>query len=63
MPEYMYILSKYIHYQYNQKSTSVTIKYNVKNPSNPTGVTIKGSLTKAQYYSYSKKDNKIYKFQ
>lgn len=55
MPEYMYILSKYIHYQYNQKSTSVTIKYNVKNPSNPTGVTIKGSLTKAQYYSYSKK--------
>lgn len=55
MPEYMYILSKTIYYQYNKKTTSVTIKYNIKNPSKASGVTIKGSLSKSQYYSYSKK--------
>lgn len=66
MQEYMYLLSKTIYYKYNKKTTQVDIKYNIKNPTSPTGATIKGSFTKAQYYSYAKslityvdKNNKI----
>jgi hypothetical protein len=54
MPEYMYLLGMTIYYKYNKKTTQVAIKYNIKNPSSPTGATIKGSLTKAQYYAYAK---------
>ena len=54
MPEYMYLLGMTIYYKYNKKTTQVAIKYNIKNPSSPTGATIKGSLTKAQYYTYAK---------
>lgn len=54
MQEYLYMLSKTIYYKYNKKTTQITIKYNIKNPISPTGVTIKGKLTKAQYYTYAK---------
>ncbi|WP_158082512.1 pseudomurein-binding repeat-containing protein [Methanobrevibacter arboriphilus] len=54
MPEYIYLLGMTIYYKYNKKTTQVSIKYNIKNPSSPTGATIKGSLTKAQYYVYAK---------
>lgn len=54
MQEYLYMLSKTIYYKYNKKTTQINIKYNIKNPTSPNGVTIKGKLTKAQYYSYAK---------
>ncbi len=54
MTEYMYLLSVSIYYKYNKKTSQISIKYNVKNPSSPSGATIKGSLTKAQYYAYAK---------
>lgn len=54
MPEYMYILSKAVYYNYNKKITAITIKYNINNPCKPTGVNIKGKLTKTEYYSYAK---------
>jgi hypothetical protein len=53
MPEYMYILSMTIYYKYNKKTTEITIKYNIDNLSGPTGSTIQGKLTKAEYYKYS----------
>jgi len=54
MNEYTYMLSKTIYYKYNKKTTPITIKYDINNPSKATGVNIKGKLTKTQYYTYSK---------
>jgi len=54
MNEYAYMLSKTIYYKYNKKTTKITIKYDIKNPSKPVGVNIKGKLTKKQFYTYSK---------
>lgn len=54
MNEYAYMLSKTIYYKYNKKTTKITIKYDINNPSKPAGVNIYGKLTKAQYYTYSK---------
>lgn len=54
MNEYAYMLSKTIYYKYLKKTTKITIKYDINNPTKPTGVNIKGKLTKAQYYTYSK---------
>ena len=59
MNEYAYLLSKTIYAKYNKKTNKITIKYDIKNPSNANGVNIKGKLTKKQYYSYSVK---LYKF-
>ncbi|MBZ9571033.1 transglutaminase domain-containing protein [Methanobrevibacter sp. TMH8] len=54
MQEYLYLLSGTIYYKYNKKTTQIAIRYNIKNPSSPNGVNLKGKLTKAQYYSYAK---------
>ncbi|KZX12832.1 pseudomurein-binding repeat-containing protein [Methanobrevibacter curvatus] len=54
MSEYLNLLSMTIYNKYNKKTSAITIKYNIKNPTKASGVNIKGKLTKAQYYSYSK---------
>ncbi|MGL4669184.1 MAG: pseudomurein-binding repeat-containing protein [Methanobacteriaceae archaeon] len=54
MPEYLYLLSMTISNKYNKKSSSITIKYNIKDPTKPTGNSIKGKISKLQYYTYSK---------
>ena len=53
MPEYMYLLSMTIYYKYNKKTTKNTVKCNIGDPGSPTGSTIQGKLTKAQYYKYA----------
>lgn len=54
IPEYTYLLSKTIYYKHNKKNTDVMVKYDVKNPTKPTGTKIKGKLTSKQYYTYVK---------
>ena len=54
MQEYMYLLSKTIDAKYKKKTSQITIKYNIRNPTKASGVTIKGKFSKAQYYSYAK---------
>lgn len=54
IPEYTYLMSKTIYYKYNKKTTDVVIKYDIKNPTKPTGTKIKGKLTSKQYYTYIK---------
>jgi len=54
MNEYAYLLSKTIHAKYNKKTNAITIKYDIKNPSKASGVNIKGKLTRAQYYTFSR---------
>jgi hypothetical protein len=51
MPEMYYLLTKVVVDKYNTGAIGapITIKYNVKNPSSPSGVSVSGSLTKAQY--------------
>lgn len=53
MPEFMYLLSKTITYKYKKISSSVTVKYNVKNPTKPTGSTIKAKMSSKYYYKYA----------
>jgi len=53
MPEYMYLLCMTIYYKYNKETTENTIKYNVGDPSGPTGSAIQGKLSKEQYCKYS----------
>ena len=54
MSEFMYILSKTITYKYNKITSSIKVKYNVKNPSKASGNNIKGTISSKTYYSYAK---------
>lgn len=54
MSEYMYILSKTITYKYNKITSSIKVKYDVKNPSKASGNSIKGSISSKSYYTYAK---------
>lgn len=54
MSEYMYILSKTLTYKYNKITSSIKVKYEVKNPSKPSGNSIKGTISSKTYYSYAK---------
>jgi len=55
MPEFMYLLSKTIEYKYKKSNSQVTIKYDVKNPTKPTGNNIKGTVSSKDYYNYTKR--------
>lgn len=54
MSEFMYILSKTITYKYNKITSSIKVKYDVKNPSKASGNSIKGTISSKTYYSYAK---------
>jgi len=53
MPEFMYLISKTIVYKYKKITSSVTVKYNVKNPTKPSGSTIKAKMDSKHYYQYA----------
>ncbi|MGL4669195.1 MAG: pseudomurein-binding repeat-containing protein, partial [Methanobacteriaceae archaeon] len=53
MPEFMYLMSKTINYKYNNIKSSITVKYNIKNPVSPTGNSINKQISKKTYYSLS----------
>lgn len=53
MEEYMSISSTTIYYKNKKLKKDVVVKYGIKSPKSPTGSTIKGKLTKTQYYKYS----------
>lgn len=53
MPEYMYLLSRTVQYKYEKSNSQVTVKYNVKNPTGPSGDNIKGKISAADCQDYS----------
>lgn len=53
MPEFMYLLAKTIQYKYKKISSPVTIKYDVNNPTKPTGTNIIGKISSKNYYDYT----------
>jgi len=55
MQEYTYLLSKVIVNKQSKKSSAIAVKYDIKNPSLPSGVNIKGKLTKNQYVDLAKR--------
>ena len=59
MPEYMYLVSRAITLKYLKSSSSVTIIWNVKNPSKLSGSKIKKKVSKSMYYDWAKR---TYKF-
>ena len=59
MPEYQYLVSRAIALKYSKSSSSVTIIWNVKNPSKPSGSNIKKTISKSRYYDLAKR---TYKF-
>lgn len=58
MPEYMYLVSKAIALKYSKSTSSVTIKWNIKNPTSPSGSTIKKTVSKSIYYDWVKRTYK-----
>lgn len=55
MPEYMYLVSKAISLKYSKSSSSVDIKWNTKDPTSPSGSTIKRTVSKSVYYDLAKR--------
>jgi transglutaminase-like putative cysteine protease len=55
LPEFMYLLAKTIEYKYEKNNDQISVKYNVKNPTKPTGVDIKGKVSQNDYYDYAKR--------
>lgn len=55
MPEFMYLVSKAIALKCAKSSSSVTILWNVKNPTSPSGSTIKKTISKSTYYNWAKR--------
>ncbi|MBZ9570808.1 hypothetical protein KQY27_04505 [Methanobrevibacter sp. TMH8] len=51
MPEFMYLMSKTINNKYKGITSSITVKYTIKNPTSPVGNSIKKSITKKTYNS------------
>lgn len=49
----MYILSKTITYKYNKIISDIKLKYIVKNPVNPSGNNVKGTISSKTYYNYA----------
>ncbi len=55
MPEFLYVMSKTIDNKYNKKSSSIATKFNIENPSKPSGTWVKGNIYSVYYYDYAKK--------
>jgi len=53
MPEVMYIFSKTVEYKYKGVDSKVTIKYDVKNPTGPSGTNIKGKISSEDIFDYT----------
>lgn len=55
IPEFMYLLAKTIEYKYEKNNAQITVKYNVKNPTKPTGTDIKGKISSEDCIDYTKR--------
>ncbi|KZX15403.1 pseudomurein-binding repeat-containing protein [Methanobrevibacter filiformis] len=55
MPEYLYLISRTISLKSSNSQNQVTVKYDTKNPTSPSGVSINKDLSKSTYNSLSKK--------
>lgn len=55
MPEFLYLMSKTISNKYKKINSAVKIKYDIKDPSNPTGVGSKGKIYSVYYNKYANK--------
>ena len=55
MSEYMYLLAKTVERKYEKNNSPIAVKYNVKNPSNPSGDNIKGKILAADCYDYTER--------
>jgi hypothetical protein len=53
--EFLYILAKTTIFKCLKSNSNITIKSNLNNPNKPTGTSIKGYLSKFNYYTYAKK--------
>lgn len=51
MPEYLYLVSKTIQYKLNKNTSSITVKYNLKDPQNIRGTSIYGTISINKMYS------------
>lgn len=59
MPEFYYMMAKTISYKNKNVKSTIDIKYNVKNPSKPTGSWVKGKIYSYYYSIYA---NKVIKY-
>lgn len=55
IPEFTYMMSKTVEYKKKKVKSPVTVKYDVENPSKPSGTTIKGKISSTKYYKYALK--------
>ena len=55
IPEFMFLLSKTVEYKYEKNNALITVKYNIKNPTKPSGVDIKGKISQNDYYDFAKR--------
>ncbi|MDR2967307.1 MAG: putative glycoside hydrolase [Methanobacteriaceae archaeon] len=53
MPEFTYLLSKTIENQHKKSNSKVTVKYNIKNPSKPSGTNINTKIHSKNYRDYA----------
>lgn len=53
MPEFMYLLARTVEYKYEKNSSQIAVKYNVKNPTGPSGNNIKGRISAANCKDYA----------
>ena len=59
MPEFMYLISKTIANKYKKNNSDIIIKYDVNNPSKPSGTNVKVKMSSKYYYKYA---NNVAKF-
>lgn len=58
VPEFTYLMTKTIEYQKKNSNSRVTVNYNIKNPTKPSGTNIKANIYQSNYYKYSLKTTK-----
>lgn len=58
IPEFTYLMTKTIEYKKKKVSSRIDVKYNIKNPSKPSGKTIKTKISSSSYYNYALKTTK-----
>lgn len=58
VPEFTYLMTKTVEYKKKKVSSRVDVKYNIKNPSKPSGKTIKTKISSSNYYNYALKTTK-----
>ncbi|MCL2157083.1 MAG: hypothetical protein FWH54_03570 [Methanobrevibacter sp.] len=59
MPEFDYLLSKTIAKRYKKSKSDLTVKYNIKNPSKPSGTNIKTRIFSKNYYDFAVRNYKF----